>query len=153
MSSHLFSSLCFQSIVAAIVVWLWNSHEDAFQRAFVKSGRIDVDPTCKWLVHTAVDESMRAITAYLTDVGAAGEQQRNDPSNFSIGFASAYVVSKALTSQSCLDRTTVSDSIVTCRSSATSKTHSSNCLQDSALPNFHELTKFLDECRLVALHS
>ena len=53
--------------MATILLWLWRHHEDCFQRAFARSGRIDVDHECKWLIHAAVDASVRALTLEVTD--------------------------------------------------------------------------------------
>lgn len=57
-------------IVAVTLVWLWRNHEKSFQRAFSKSGRIDVDPECKWLVHAAVDKSVAALSEEVTDAAS-----------------------------------------------------------------------------------
>jgi hypothetical protein len=59
-------------VVAAISVWLWAQNKRSFQRAFAKSGRIDVDPECKWLIHTAVDASVRALMLDIADAVARG---------------------------------------------------------------------------------
>jgi hypothetical protein len=48
-------------------LWLWRHHADGFQKAFAKSGRTDVDPECKWLIHAAVDTSVRALSQELAD--------------------------------------------------------------------------------------
>ena len=57
-----------RDVVAAIVlVWLWVQHKDSFQSAFAKSGRIDVDPECKWLIQAAVDAASRALMSELTE--------------------------------------------------------------------------------------
>ena len=51
-----------QQVIAAVVTtWLWAEHSDCFQRAFSKSGRIDVDPECKWLINIAIEISLRKI--------------------------------------------------------------------------------------------
>ena len=127
-------------MIAVILVWLWNYHEDDFQRAFAKSGRIDVDPTCKWLVHAAVDASVRALTLYITESGMTGGVPRKSDalpdspseSTFSVGLASAFVASKALTTETCRDNGTVS-------STAVSEHRSSALLFESATtyPFFH----------------
>jgi hypothetical protein len=56
-------------IAALILLWLWKHHEEGFQKAFAKSGRIDVDPECKWLINAAVD---RAILALSQEIKAPG---------------------------------------------------------------------------------
>lgn len=54
-------------IVAVILLWLWRNQEESFQRAFSKSGRIDVDPECKWFVTAAVDRAVSALAAEVTE--------------------------------------------------------------------------------------
>jgi hypothetical protein len=49
-------------IAAVILLWLWRNQEGCFQRAFAKSGRIDVDPECKWFVNAAVNKAVTAIS-------------------------------------------------------------------------------------------
>jgi hypothetical protein len=56
-------------VTATILVWLWAKHEISFQKAFEKSGRIDVDPDCKWLIQAAVDASIRQLS--LADTASA----------------------------------------------------------------------------------
>ena len=58
--------------MASILLWLWKHHEECFQKAFAKSGRIDVDPECKWLVHAAVDSTFRALTRDSAKAAAKG---------------------------------------------------------------------------------
>ena len=109
-----------QIIVAVILVWLWNYHEDDFQRAFAKSGRIDVDPTCKWLVQAAVDASVRALTMYIKETAAARANKADAPAKNvstersaegagSAEIVAASVVGKALTTQSCMNAEVVSN--------------------------------------------
>jgi hypothetical protein len=59
-------------VVATILLWLWKHHEDCFQKAFAKSGRIDVDPECKWIIHAAVDSSVRSLTLEAADPAVRG---------------------------------------------------------------------------------
>jgi hypothetical protein len=56
--------------VASILLWLWRHHEDGFQKAFAKSGRIDVDPECKWLINVAVDRCVRALSQEIADAAS-----------------------------------------------------------------------------------
>ncbi len=49
-------------IAAVILLWLWRNQEGCFQRAFAKSGRIDVDPECKWFVSAAVNKAVTALS-------------------------------------------------------------------------------------------
>eukprot|EP00980_Cylindrotheca_fusiformis_P002610 scaffold618_cov130-Cylindrotheca_fusiformis.AAC.14 len=57
-------------IVALILLWLWRHHEDCFQKTFAKSGRIDVDPECKWLINAAVDRSVLALSQEIGKPGS-----------------------------------------------------------------------------------
>ena len=108
-----------QVVVAVILIWLWNCHEVDFQRAFAKSGRIDVDPTCKWLVFATVDVSVRALSVHISNNSKAGtssfqslSSERTSADNptpiSNSDVVSASVVSKALWSQPCLDEGVVS---------------------------------------------
>jgi hypothetical protein len=66
------STFDIQVIVASVLLWLWRNHEECFQKAFTKSGRIDVDPECKWLIHTAIDTSVRALSLEVADAISRG---------------------------------------------------------------------------------
>ena len=63
---------------ATITTWLWANHRKSFERAFTKSGRIDVDPECKWLINAAVDLAAKALLAETADktafVSSAGKR-------------------------------------------------------------------------------
>ena len=48
-------------VASAISIWLWASHEFTFQNAFARSGRIDVDPDCKWLIQTSLELCVREL--------------------------------------------------------------------------------------------
>jgi hypothetical protein len=110
---------------------LWAQNKTSFQRAFAKSGRIDVDPECKWLIHTAVDASVRALMLDIADVVARGgsmasalgggrnkgstnaekaggqvspsESDRQSGSSTSVDVHVATIVSQALMAQFCID--------------------------------------------------
>lgn len=122
-------------MVAAILVWLWAQNKRSFQRAFAKSGRIDVDPECKWLIHTAVDASVRALMLDIADAVARGgstasalgggrnkgptnasktggqasasESDRQSGSSTSVDVHVASIVSQALMAQFCIDECVV----------------------------------------------
>jgi len=118
-----FSLFLLQTIVSVILVWLWNYHEDEFQVAFTKSGRIDVDPTCKWLVQAAVDASIRALTAHICKKGMVAVI-KNDSSaksavpqtDVNVDLVAASVIGKALTTVSQKSSEVVRE--VTCLASA-----------------------------------
>ena len=45
-------------IIGAVVsIWLWNNKKEVFKAAFQKNGRIDVDPSCAWLIKAAVEKA------------------------------------------------------------------------------------------------
>jgi hypothetical protein len=54
-------------IVAVVMLWLWRNNESCFQRAFAKSGRIDVDSECKWFVDVAVNKAVSALSDQLSE--------------------------------------------------------------------------------------
>ena len=45
----------FEIIVAIIVTWIWSNYRSLFENAFEHTGRIDVDPRCKWIVKAAIE--------------------------------------------------------------------------------------------------
>lgn len=108
-------------VVAAITGWLWAEHKDCFQAAFAKSGRIDVDPECKWLIHTTVEVSVRAMQMKI-DIKRSGKiEELGD-------FGMACLVCKSLMREICIDDE-----------------------MDVSSMNFQELTKLLDIRREMAL--
>ena len=106
-----------QTIAAVILVWLWNYHEEDFQNAFAKSGRIDVDPTCKWLVHAAVDIAARALTEHIRESRAVAAFKASKSDNAQLSStenthhaesSAATVVCRALTTLPCKSSEVVS---------------------------------------------
>ena len=110
-------------------------HQSSFEKAFTKSGRIDVDPECKWLINAAIDAAMKALRPDHADLSHISETRSNknperldlshDQSfNFfhgpiscsnditSIAVNMAYVVSKKLMRQFCIDAKVVSASFL-----------------------------------------
>lgn len=109
-------------VIAAITGWLWAEHEDCFQSAFIKSGRIDVDPECKWLIYTAVDESIMSMHRALDMKGSSKlEEEFSD-------YEIACVICNNLMRDICIDDD-----------------------MDVSSTNFQELTKLLDARREMAL--
>jgi len=47
----------FDIIVSIVTIWLWSHHQSTFTKAFAKSGRLDVDPNCQWLIKAAVEKA------------------------------------------------------------------------------------------------
>jgi hypothetical protein len=141
-------------ILASILLWLWRNHEEAFQRAFAKSGRIDVDPECKWLIHAAVDKSVQALCQEIADAAAlpgsqltaalmAYKSRGNSSQKTALGAESDR--SQATTKLDLLIASIVSKALMAGLSVDEQ--------MDSLLPNFHDLLNYLDECRKCALHS
>jgi len=129
-----------RDIVAyTILVWLWSNHEIAFRDAFEKSGRIDVDPDCKWLIHAAVDTSIRELTSEIAQERATSKgpyaapsgtsSDANNPgSSFRLDVHTANIVSKALMTE------------LRVLGEA-----------DLSTPNYQDLVDYLDEARICAL--
>lgn len=100
------------------MIWLWVQHKESFQRAFAKSGRIDVDPECKWLIQAAVDAAIRALAAELSlmaqkaqvTVTAEGREKGAQDSVAKAELQVASTVSKALMTEMCIDEDIVSKS-------------------------------------------
>jgi len=125
-----------REVVAAIVlIWLWVQHKEIFQRAFAKSGRIDVDPECKWLIQAAVDTATRALAAeFVPKTNSVGDGKSKgmygleSVANTELQVAST--VSKALMTEMCIDGEI-----------------------DVVLPVFDDLVELLDEARMCSLRS
>ncbi|CAB9500235.1 expressed unknown protein [Seminavis robusta] len=129
-----------EAVIAVILVWLWKNHEADFQRAFTKSGRIDVDPTCKWLVHAATDASVRALKHFISEsVNQQAEPVNSATDTLLEGFSDSSIPSDAA-AVLVVSRTLTADTSIVVDT-------------DYALSQFHALTRFLDDCRLSALHS
>ena len=163
-------------VVATILLWLWKHHEECFQRAFAKSGRIDVDPECKWIINAAVDTSVRSLNLEATDpairgtsslaaalathrskghAGQKGGEVERAQSSTKLDMLTASIVSKALMAGSSVDEQMVSLLILKSSSFVQEITHqlAVHKSQDSIIPHFHDLVQYLDECRKCALHS
>jgi hypothetical protein len=141
-------------VAAVILVWLWVQHKDSFQRAFGKSGRIDVDPECKWLIQAATDTSSRALLLALTGTHqnggllssamtlmktkgtAAGSKtvspdiEKHAAASLSFDAMVACVVSEALMTEFCIDEEV-----------------------DFVIPVYKEIVQLIDETRMLALRS
>lgn len=141
-------------VLATILVWLWVQHKDSFQRAFAKSGRIDVDPECKWLIQAAIDATSRALMSELSEAmqnggplaaamssarnkgGSAssksgtGEPEKQASASANVDARVALIVNEALMSELCIDEEV-----------------------DKVIPEFHNLVELLDETRMNALRA
>lgn len=135
-----------ETVASAILVWLWANHESNFQEAFDKSGRMDVDPECKWLVQAAIDTCFRELTKDIADsmarnkgpfaeAAAARKAQKQNGSegeksavSAKLKIHAAKLVTRALMTELRIDPT-----------------------MDFALGNFQDLVEYLDEARMCAL--
>lgn len=139
--------------VATILIWMWKHHEQCFQRAFSKSGRIDVEPTCKWLIAAAVERAASAL--------AHAFENPNSRSNSPLANALMAVKNKWLTlpkgnNEKETDRsatTTLDLLIVSTVSRCLSDGFKLNWDIDASLPHFNDLLDYLDESRKCALYS
>jgi len=140
-------------IAAVILLWLWRNQEGCFQRAFAKSGRIDVDPECKWFVNAAIH---KAVTALSNEV--IGSTSRAN------GLTTALLAHKTKTStglkgthgkaeQESLKTTTTKIDLLAASvvSKSLNMTLVLNEEMNSAIPQFNNLVDYLDECRKLAL--
>lgn len=139
--------------VATILLWLWKRHEQCFQRAFAKSGRIDVEPECKWLVSAAVEKAASSLGQALED--------KTSRSSTPLAISLMAIKGKGSSSQKAnqekpaepfvtapLDLLVVS--IVAKGLTTGLKV---NTQADASLPHFNDLLDYLDETRKCALHS
>ncbi|GAX19806.1 hypothetical protein FisN_11Lh334 [Fistulifera solaris] len=144
------------AVAAVILVWLWANHETNFQDAFKKSGRIDVDPDCKWLIQTAVDTAVRELSADITDSITKGETVYADISAPKKNHAAKAVQvqgsaeierSKPSSAQKLEIRTVsvVSKALMV-------KLHI-DPFANKCIPNFEQAIAFLDESRVGALRA
>jgi len=140
-------------IASVILLWLWRNQEGCFQRAFAKSGRIDVDPECKWFVNAAVN---KAVTALSNEV--IGSTSRAN------GLTTALLAHKSKSSsgqkgthgkaeQDSLRTTTTKIDLLAASvvSKSLNMTLVLNEDMNSAIPQFNNLVDYLDECRKCAL--
>jgi len=140
-------------IAAVILLWLWRNQEGCFQRAFAKSGRIDVDPECKWFINAAVN---KAVTALSNEV--IGSTSRAN------GLTTALLAHKSKSSsgqkgvhgkaeQDSLKTTTTKIDLLAASvvSKSLNMTLVLNEDMNSAIPQFNNLVDYLDECRKCAL--
>lgn len=114
-------------IGASIATWLWAEHKDCFHQAVTKSGRINVDPDCKWLIHISIEKSIFTLATSLCDDGVA--EVRGVSSHLPESRVAA-IVTEALS-----DHIVVDDRM------------------DTALPVVGKLVNLLDDLRVDALRA
>jgi hypothetical protein len=138
--------------VATILLWLWKAHDDCFQRAFAKSGRIDVEPECKWLMSAAVDKAISSL----------GQAMDDPTSRTTTPLAIALMAIKSKTSNQKGSQDKDSGNFVTASLdllvvSAISKGLNTGFILsrqiDASLPHFNDLLDYVDEMRKSALYS
>ena len=140
-------------IAAVILLWLWRNQESSFQRAFAKSGRIDVDPECKWFVNTAVNKAVSALSnevlgstsraSGLTTALLAHKSKSSVGPKGINGIAEQDSIRTTTTKIDLLVASVVSKSL--------NMTLVLNEEMNSAIPQFDNLVDYLDECRKSAL--
>jgi hypothetical protein len=136
-------------VAATIIVWLWATQEQTFQKAFHTHGRIDVDADCKWLIQAAVDTAVSELSLEIADTVAKGEGK----------FAEAMAFRKAIPTLSSDDSysgvTEATQKLDMCTAAIVSKALSTemcvNSEMNSVVPKSLLLLDFLDEARLGAL--
>ncbi|GKY91428.1 hypothetical protein MPSEU_000115100 [Mayamaea pseudoterrestris] len=143
-------------IVANILVWLWANHEDCFQRAFEKSGRVDVDPECKWLIQATVDTSTRALAFEFieqSNAGAGPLVEYNDARKNAVTQKQANAASALTESGSpCNNRQVELCTVIAVNKALIDKIFINDHL-NKAIPQFQNHLDYLDELRLCALRT
>lgn len=117
-------------VSAAVTTWLWSHYQDTFKAAFVKNGRIDVDPGCTWLIKAAVEKATdENVAKGLKSIHSAVSTQipSTDTSN-RIRIQIAKLVSKEMSTGIRLNKSV-----------------------NAAIPNFDSLVDHLDHLRMKAL--
>mmetsp|Transcript_7401 Transcript_7401/g.11620 ORF Transcript_7401/g.11620 Transcript_7401/m.11620 type:complete len:1964 (+) Transcript_7401:138-6029(+) len=140
-------------VVSIILVWLWMQHKDTFRRAFAKSGRIDVDPECKWLIHAAIDAVSRAILAELVDASQNGGPLASAISSARSKAGTTKVTGGSECNNSVSASTTL-DSRLTMIASKALMTEL--CIDegvDSVLVMYEDFVKLIDETRIQSLRA
>jgi len=142
--------------VATILVWLWATNKDKFQQAFEKSGRIDVDPGCKWLIQAAVDTAVRALTLEIADSIARGEGPFSEPSasrkNQNVPKPANPPTMVEDAERANIARKVEIHTLMTINKALMSEVHIDEGA-NKAIPQFQSLAEYLDELRLCAFRS
>jgi len=138
--------------VAAILVWLWATHEKTFQEAFKKSGRLDVDRTCKHLILNALKTVLQDLAIEITDSLTQAKGVFADACGVRKSQGDAKHTSMA---QSDDEKAKNAQNVEKFVSSIASKAltvrlHIDSCA-NASIPNLQDLVEFLDESRLGAL--
>lgn len=136
---------------ATILLWMWKHHEPCFQRAFAKSGRIDVEPECKWLMSAATEKSARSLLQALEDTTS----RSSSPLAIALmAFKSkSPVFPKANQESDRVVTATLDLLIVSTISKGLTAGFKINENVDAFLPNLNDLLDYLDESRKSALYS
>lgn len=142
-------------VAAAILVWLWATHEQSFQLAFEKNGRIDVDPDCKWLVQAAVDTAVGELSLEIAESMARGEGAFAEAS--AARKANPIVPGVASLPKSETALSSASKKLDVCTASIVSQSLAVQMCIDGdmnfLIPKYPQLVEFLDEARLGALRT
>jgi len=141
-------------VVSVILVWLWAHHQSAFQTAFNRSGRIDVDPDCKWLIQAAVEISVQELAAEISRERAAGtgpytslaKAKREESAQQQGG---VNTVAQAAEWGTLLSSVEIKSASVSSRALMSELSMIED--SDSTLARYQSCCDYLDELRLVAL--
>jgi len=144
-----------EPVVSAILVWLWAQHESVFQSAFHRSGRIDVDQDCKWLIQAAVDMSVKEIAKGIASERTGGGTYTD--------FAIEKKIQAAHKSDGAPDpaanpvlpnlqlKAEIHSAVLASTALLAEFSTKTEC--DSVLPEIQNYIEYLDEARVVALQA
>lgn len=142
-------------VVATILVWLWANHEETFQQAFDKSGRIDVEPGCKWLIQAAVDTAVRALSLDIAESVARGEGPFAESMAARKGQSGLKPTSGAPTAD--VDQSALAKKVELHTALIVNKALSAEMSVSEAMnvviPEFQTYIEYLDEARLCSLRA
>jgi hypothetical protein len=143
-------------VLATVLVWLWLNHQGTFQDAFQKSGRLDVDPDCKWIIQAAVDAAVSALVREVSEQTTKGTGPFAEAFGAKKKAATPKQVSPSSTAPETENNTAetakqveVYTAMTVSRALVDSLTISQQL--DWAVPHFQALTEYLDEARMCAL--
>lgn len=137
---------------SAILVWLWAQHESNFQQAFEKSGRIDVDPDCKWIIQAAVDTAVRGLALEIADAVARGKGPFADVSGRKGQPSTKSPVGSSESEKADVSKRVDIHTAVTVSKALMTELRVDGEM-DNVLPKFQDLVEYLDESRMCALRA
>jgi len=125
-----------REIIGTVInIWLWANHKDVFKNAFAQSGRIDVDPQCKWLIHATLDVVTRELCNGSIDILKLASRPGQDLSTAQSNQVAIQCGIAVLVSQKLMRGLCVNEEM------------------DHIIPNFDRLVQHLNNLRICALHA